>query len=138
MRPYAGIAFETASFSAGTEGSNPVPSSVESSANLTPTEPLVLWLRAAVIDVAGQHRVSPDDETPNASDRPRDRGVGDADDPPQRPYSCKLLDDAERKCAFGQCDAREIDRLRRECFARRRSAMKGMMVTEVTNSEESY
>jgi hypothetical protein len=27
--------------------------------------------------------------------------------PPERPYSCRLLDDAERKCAFGQCDRRE-------------------------------
>jgi hypothetical protein len=26
------------------------------------------------------------------------------------------LDDAERKCAFGACDRREIDRLRKECF----------------------
>jgi hypothetical protein len=36
--------------------------------------------------------------------------------PPERPYSCRLLDDAQRKCAFGQCDAREIDRLRKECL----------------------
>jgi len=36
--------------------------------------------------------------------------------PPIRPYSCRLLDDAERKCAFGQCDKREIDRLRKECL----------------------
>jgi hypothetical protein len=26
--------------------------------------------------------------------------------PEQRPYSCRLLDAAERKCAFGACDAR--------------------------------
>jgi hypothetical protein len=35
---------------------------------------------------------------------------------PQRPYSCRLLDDEQRKCAFGQCDARTIDRLRKECL----------------------
>jgi hypothetical protein len=26
--------------------------------------------------------------------------------PPERPYSCRLLDDEQRKCAFGSCDAR--------------------------------
>jgi hypothetical protein len=40
--------------------------------------------------------------------------VGAADQ--TRPYSCRLLDDAQRKCAFGQCDQREIDRLRKECL----------------------
>jgi hypothetical protein len=35
---------------------------------------------------------------------------------PPRPYSCRLLDDAERKCAFGQCDQRELARLRKECL----------------------
>jgi hypothetical protein len=35
---------------------------------------------------------------------------------PQRPYSCRLLDDAERKCAFGACDQRDRDRLRKECL----------------------
>jgi hypothetical protein len=34
----------------------------------------------------------------------------------QRPYSCRLRDDAQRKCAFGQCDQRETDRLRKECW----------------------
>jgi hypothetical protein len=34
----------------------------------------------------------------------------------QRPYSCRLLDEAERQCAFGQCDQRVIDRLRKECL----------------------
>jgi hypothetical protein len=34
---------------------------------------------------------------------------------PQRPYSCRLVDAAERKCAFGQCDKREIERLKKEC-----------------------
>jgi hypothetical protein len=32
------------------------------------------------------------------------------------PYSCRLLDDAQRKCAFGACDQRETDRLRKECL----------------------
>jgi hypothetical protein len=48
-----------------------------------------------------------------------------AAEPPQRPYSCLLLDDAERKCAFvtrdqrlilGQCDSLERTRLRKECL----------------------
>jgi hypothetical protein len=39
-----------------------------------------------------------------------------AAEPERRPYSCRLLDDAERKCAFGACDRREIDRLRKECL----------------------
>jgi hypothetical protein len=34
----------------------------------------------------------------------------------ERPYSCRLFDEAQRKCAFGSCDARELDRLRRECL----------------------
>jgi hypothetical protein len=33
-----------------------------------------------------------------------------------RPYSCRLLDDEQKKCAFGACDARAIDRLRKECL----------------------
>ena len=33
-----------------------------------------------------------------------------------RPYSCRLLDDEQRKCAFGACDARTIERLRKECL----------------------
>ena len=37
-------------------------------------------------------------------------------EPPQRPYSCRQLDDAQRQCAFGQCDARLLERLRRECL----------------------
>jgi hypothetical protein len=36
--------------------------------------------------------------------------------PEQRPYSCRLLDDEQRKCAFGSCDARTVDRLRKECI----------------------
>jgi hypothetical protein len=39
-----------------------------------------------------------------------------AAEPPQRPYSCRLLDDEQRKCAFGPCDARTLDRLRKECL----------------------
>ena len=35
---------------------------------------------------------------------------------PERPYSCRLLDDAERKCAFGACDQRERDRLIKQCL----------------------
>ena len=35
---------------------------------------------------------------------------------PKRPYSCHLLDVAERQCAFGACDQRERERLRRECL----------------------
>jgi hypothetical protein len=34
----------------------------------------------------------------------------------QRPYSCRLYDDEQRKCAFGSCDARTVDRLRNECL----------------------
>jgi hypothetical protein len=34
----------------------------------------------------------------------------------QRPYSCQLFDAEQRKCAFGQCDARTVDRLRKECL----------------------
>lgn len=34
----------------------------------------------------------------------------------ERPYSCRLLDDELRKCAFGSCDHRVIERLRKECL----------------------
>ena len=34
----------------------------------------------------------------------------------QRPYSCRLYDDEHRKCAFGSCDRRTLDRLERECL----------------------
>jgi hypothetical protein len=37
-------------------------------------------------------------------------------EPSTRPYSCRLLDDAERACAFGACDQRERERLRKECL----------------------
>jgi hypothetical protein len=38
--------------------------------------------------------------------------------PPEqsRPYSCRLLDDEQKKCAFGSCDTRTLDRLRNECL----------------------
>ena len=37
--------------------------------------------------------------------------------PPERPYACRLLDEAERKCGFDpKCDKRELDRLIKECL----------------------
>jgi len=36
--------------------------------------------------------------------------------PETRPYSCRLLDDEQRKCAFGSCDKRTVDRLQNECL----------------------
>jgi hypothetical protein len=33
-----------------------------------------------------------------------------------RPYSCRLFDDEQRKCAFGSCDMRTVERLRNECL----------------------
>ena len=39
-----------------------------------------------------------------------------AAEPERRPYSCRLLDDEQRKCAFGSCDARTLSRLRKECL----------------------
>jgi len=36
--------------------------------------------------------------------------------PPQRPYSCRLLDAAERACALSLCAQRERERLREECL----------------------
>jgi hypothetical protein len=32
------------------------------------------------------------------------------------PYSCRLFADAQRQCAFGNCDDRQLQRLRRECI----------------------
>ena len=32
------------------------------------------------------------------------------------PYSCRLLYDEQKKCAFGACDGRVIERLKRECL----------------------
>jgi hypothetical protein len=34
----------------------------------------------------------------------------------QSPYSCRLLYDEQKKCAFGSCDKRAIERLRNECL----------------------
>ena len=39
---------------------------------------------------------------------------------PQRPYSCRMFDEAQKKCAansFGPCYVQhEVDRLRKECI----------------------
>jgi len=35
---------------------------------------------------------------------------------PQRPYSCRLYDDEQKKCAFGSSDKRVLERLERECL----------------------
>jgi hypothetical protein len=32
------------------------------------------------------------------------------------PYSCRLLYDEQKKCAFGSCDTRVLERLRNECL----------------------
>jgi hypothetical protein len=37
-------------------------------------------------------------------------------EPERRPYSCQLLDAEQRKCAFGSCDKRTVERLRNECL----------------------
>ena len=42
--------------------------------------------------------------------------LGMADQPPREPYSCGLFADEQRKCAFGRCDPRAFDRLKRECL----------------------
>ena len=34
---------------------------------------------------------------------------------PRDPYSCQLLYAEQKKCAFGACDQRTIERLKREC-----------------------
>jgi hypothetical protein len=39
-----------------------------------------------------------------------------AADPPREPYSCRLFADEQRKCAFGSCDRRTVERLRNECL----------------------
>jgi hypothetical protein len=39
-----------------------------------------------------------------------------AEAPSQPPYSCQLLYDEQRKCAFGSCDKRVVERLTRECL----------------------
>jgi hypothetical protein len=35
---------------------------------------------------------------------------------PPPPYSCRLLYDEQKKCAFGGCDKRVVERLTRECL----------------------
>jgi hypothetical protein len=38
-------------------------------------------------------------------------------EPPQRPYSRRLLDDEQKKCAIDpDCDQRVFERLKRECL----------------------
>jgi len=32
------------------------------------------------------------------------------------PYSCRLLYDEQKKCGFGSCDKRVIERLNKECL----------------------
>jgi hypothetical protein len=46
---------------------------------------------------------------------------------PQRPYSCRLLHDEQRKCAFGACDQRTIERLRKECLRDGGAAVKALL-----------
>jgi hypothetical protein len=41
----------------------------------------------------------------------------------QRPFSCRLLTDEQRKCALGNCDPRVIERLKRECLRNGGSAL---------------
>ena len=41
--------------------------------------------------------------------------LGAAANENQRPYSCRLLADEQKKCAIGSCDQRTIERLWREC-----------------------
>ena len=42
----------------------------------------------------------------------------------QRPFSCRLLSDEQRKCASGSCDARTVERLKRECLRDGGSALR--------------
>ena len=39
-----------------------------------------------------------------------------AAEPQREPYSCRLYADEEKKCAFGSCDRRAVERLKRECL----------------------
>jgi hypothetical protein len=34
----------------------------------------------------------------------------------QRPFSCRLLTDEQRKCASGSCDQRTVERLKQKCL----------------------
>ena len=38
-----------------------------------------------------------------------------AAEPEHQPY-CRLLGNEQRKCSFGSCDARTLNRLRKECL----------------------
>ena len=35
---------------------------------------------------------------------------------PERPYSCRLYDDEQKKCASGTCDNQTAERLKNECL----------------------
>jgi hypothetical protein len=57
----------------------------------------------------------------------------------QRPFSCRLLTDEQRKCAFGSCDPRVIEQLKRECLRDGGSALifprtggSGMAASEIS------
>ena len=39
-----------------------------------------------------------------------------AEEARREPYSCRLHQDEQKKCAFGSCDARTVERLKRECL----------------------
>ena len=43
-------------------------------------------------------------------------GAGAEPPAPREPYSCRLLYDEQRKCAFGSYDKRTVERLSRECL----------------------
>jgi hypothetical protein len=42
---------------------------------------------------------------------------------PERPYSCRLLDDSERKCAFAACDQGEREATAPRVSTRRRATV---------------
>jgi hypothetical protein len=35
---------------------------------------------------------------------------------PCRPYACRRYDDEQKKCAFGSCDKRVIEQLKKDCL----------------------
>ena len=57
----------------------------------------------------------------------------------QRPFSCRLLSDEQRKCASGSCDERTVERLKRECLRDGGSALLFPRVGDpgIANSEIS-
>ena len=84
---------------------------------------LTIRLSAAMVVIAGLlfgalHYWPPaaSSPTPPAASpaKPTVMLVADAQQEP--PYSCRLLYDEQRKCAFGSCDPRTIERLKRECL----------------------